>query len=89
MNTTPTTWLAAAIVTLLVGAAYQLDGPDDIQAAADSAASTQDALQHARNVAACRQRLGTDAQMYLLDGQHLVCRARSTAPTTLTAKATP
>lgn len=61
----------AGITLLIVGAL--MDGPDDIQAAQDVADDTA-ALQHAADKAECQKRHGRDAQMYLLEGQHLVCR---------------
>jgi hypothetical protein len=66
-------WLASTGLAFLIAASIHLDGPDDIQAAQD-VADDHAAMQMAVDKAECRARYGRDAQMYLLDGQHLVCR---------------
>lgn len=67
-----------AIIVLVLAAALQ-PGPDDTQAAQDVAdevsAAQRSAFQLLADMEECRDRLGPDAQMFLLDGQHLVCRA--------------
>lgn len=46
-----TTWLAAAIICLLLGSAHLLDGPSDTDAMQDTAASAADAAHAARQQA--------------------------------------
>ena len=36
------------------------------------------AAQYKADVAECKARKGGDAQLFILDGQHLVCRAKKT-----------
>lgn len=48
MSTTRLTWLAAAIIALLLASAHLLDGPSDIDAAQAVAADVQDAIQTAQ-----------------------------------------
>ena len=43
-----TTWLAATAIALVLACAHLLDGPSDIEAAADIAADVQDAQTQAR-----------------------------------------
>jgi hypothetical protein len=47
-TTTPTTWLAAAIIALLLASAHLLDGPSDIEATQAVAADVHDAIQTAQ-----------------------------------------
>lgn len=43
-----TTWLAATVIALVLACAHLLDGPSDIEAAADIAADVQDAQNQAQ-----------------------------------------
>lgn len=62
--TTPLTWLAAALICLLLGSAHLLDGPSDTDAMQDTAASAADAAHAARQQAryerAARKACGGD-----------------------------
>lgn len=46
-----TTWLAAIAIALVLASAHMLDGPSDIEAAADVAADVQDAQAQAAQAA--------------------------------------
>ena len=58
-----------------------LEGPDETQAAQDSADDTTAAQQLASDTAACSAHYGPRAQTFLLDGVHLVCRPPQAAVT--------
>lgn len=47
----PVAWLAAALICLLMGSLYRLDGPSDVQAAQDTELSAADAATAARQQA--------------------------------------
>jgi len=60
-------WMTCIFITivLLVMAAL-MDGPDEVEAAQDVADNAA--------LIACREMRGPDAQVFILDGHHLVCR---------------
>lgn len=47
----PTTWLTAALLCLLLGSAYHLDGPSDIEATQATASTAADAAHTAKQQA--------------------------------------
>lgn len=63
-----------AVIVLVLAAALQT-GPDDIEAAQDIDADVGAAMLLMAEQEACHELRGPDAQVYLLDNQHLVCRA--------------
>jgi hypothetical protein len=73
MSTT-TNWFTAALLCLLLGSAYHLDGPSDIEAMQATASSADDAAHAARQQArferAARKACGSDngAFVALADG---------------------
>ena len=79
--------LVFAIGFCVIGPA--LDGPSDTQAAQDVADDATHASQLARDTAACHQHYGTNAQILMLDGVHLVCRPPLSGPATTTAQVQP
>ena len=88
--TSATTWLAAALITLLAGLAYHLDAPDDHQAEWDQSealialqvSQARTARREAAALRLCLQERGPGAAaMWTADGS-LVCRARKGLATT-------
>lgn len=79
MNTTPTNWLLATAIALLIAATCNLDGPSDGQALMDQAAELEaaqqdEAAQASRDFAA-RQVCGNAAYTWA-DDKTLVCQLR-------------
>lgn len=88
---TTTRWLSAAVFIIGFSAGCALlDGPTDIEAEQDAALDAQGAQLMAQQAAECTVRFGPDAQVFVLEGQHTVCRP-STAfvPAVLTAQVQP
>lgn len=52
-------------------------GPSDLQAAQDVADDARAAQIMASQAAECKRRYGADADVFLLEGQHTVCRAKT------------
>jgi len=75
MNSIDKTMLQVlAIIALILLIAMQ-PGPDEVQAAQDVDDDVAAAMQLMADFESCKALRGPDAQVYLLDGQHLVCRA--------------
>ena len=73
-------WGGALALAAILALGTALPGPSDTQAAQDVASDRKAAIksastQLARDTADCHQLHGPDAQILMLDGMHLVCRA--------------
>lgn len=76
-------WALAAMICLLMGSLYRLDGPSDIQAAQDTELSTADAItaaqQQARFERAAR-RACADVYTVAVQGQQISCLDQAGKP---------
>jgi hypothetical protein len=75
--TRPTTWLTAALISLLLGSAHLLDGPSDIEAAQDTASAAADAAHAAKTQAhferAASRACGASGGFALVDSNTVQC----------------
>ena len=71
-HTVPVLMAAAIAVVICLGTVQS--GPDETQAAQDAADDSSAAQVMAKQAAACKQRFGPGAQVFVLEGQHTVCR---------------
>ena len=87
--TRPTTWLTAALLCLLLGSAYHLDGPSDIEAAQDTASAAADAAhaakQQARFERAAARACGDTGGVALINDSSVQCITKH-GRQTITAK---
>lgn len=70
--------MAFVIIVSVITAAIQ-PGPDEVQAAQDVDDDVAAAMHLMAEQEACHELRGPDAQVFLLDGQHLVCRSAVSA----------
>ncbi len=66
--------LMAAAIAAVICLGTVLSGPDDTQAAQDVSDDTSVAQRMAQQAAMCKRRFGPNTQVFVLEGQHTVCR---------------
>lgn len=83
-------WLLVSLIALVLSSAYLLDGPSDVDALRDGAASSQDAQQAAdtliRFAAAASKACGGESAAYVLIDSSTVQCATKRGHKTITAK---
>jgi hypothetical protein len=78
MNNAFKTALGVTAFALLLMAG-SIDGPSDTQAAEDVASELTGAPLMADQAARCEHLYGADVQVFVMDGQHVVCRPANVA----------
>jgi hypothetical protein len=72
-------WFYALVIASAIALGTAIDGPSDTQAAEDVASELTGAPLMADQAARCEHLYGADVQVFILDGQHVVCRPASVA----------
>jgi hypothetical protein len=71
---TRTTWFYAVVLAAVIALGTAIDGPSDTQAAEDVASELTGAPLMADQAARCEHLYGPGVQVFIMDGQHVVCR---------------
>jgi hypothetical protein len=72
-------WFYALAFAAVIALGTAIDGPSDTQAAQDVASELTGAPLMADQAARCEHLYGADVQVFILDGQHVVCRPANVA----------
>jgi len=69
-----TTWFYALMIASAIALGTAIDGPSDTEAAEDVASELTGAPLMADQAARCEHLYGPGVQVFIMDGQHVVCR---------------